>query len=208
MKNNQGFTLMELMVVIAIVAIAVALAVPSFRDLIERKAVSGAAEAAYEQLLLARSEALKRSKPIWVDFNVTGDANWAIATTDKPGGCNAEETDTSSADFCSVDFKNDGGTQLVSMRIFGSDYKNIILQQPFGASFVTPGAAAGICSTNAGNDQQTCFNFVQGLAKQGHVQFSSANYSLRVQVGILGNVRVCVPVGPTFKDIPGYGRCT
>ena len=52
MKGNRGFTIVELMIVITIVAVGITLAVPSFNDLIERKAVGGAAEAAYEQFRL------------------------------------------------------------------------------------------------------------------------------------------------------------
>ena len=94
MNKVKGFTIIELMIVIVIVAVAVALAIPSFSDLIERKSVGGAAEAAYEQLQRARSQALKRSKPILVDFYINGadGTDWAIGFTDKMAGCNAEST--------------------------------------------------------------------------------------------------------------------
>ena len=143
MKNNRGFTLIELMVVIGVAAIGITLAVPSFRDIIERKAVGGAAEAAYEQLQRAKSQAIKRSKPKLVDFNVNG-TSWAIGFTDKLASCNAE--DDSGTDACTVDFDNDSGTaDNFLMRIEGSDYKNITMSQE--TAFAHPGAPnyVGIC---------------------------------------------------------------
>lgn len=198
MKDNRGFTMVELMIVIAIVAIAVALAVPSFRDLIERKAVSGAAEAVYEQIQLARSEALKRSKPMLVDFNVNG-TSWAVGITDKMAGCDAD--DTSGTDLCTVDYDNVAGTaDPVAMRIVGTDYRKITMSQ--ATAFTTPGALTGGCATTSG--AQTCFDFVRGLARTGAYRFASANYILQVEVGLLGNVSVCLPTGS--KNIPGYSE--
>ncbi|MFT4195883.1 GspH/FimT family pseudopilin [Ottowia sp.] len=56
----RGFTAIELMVVIAIVAILAALAAPSFTPLIERWRVRQAAEDMQATLYYARSEAIKR----------------------------------------------------------------------------------------------------------------------------------------------------
>lgn len=199
MNNNRGFTLVELMVVIGVAAIGITLAVPSFRDIIERKAVGGAAEAAYEQLQRAKSQAVKRSKPILVDFNVNG-TSWAIGFTDKLASCNAE--DDSGTDACTVDFDNDSGTaDNFLMRIEGSDYKNITMSQE--TAFANPGALTGGCTTVPTGT--ACFDYVRGLARTGEYEFTSANYKIRVQVTMLGNINVCIPSGE--KKIPGYNDC-
>lgn len=56
----EGLTLIELMVVIAIVGILIALAAPSFRNLIIKNKVQAAASEFQSALALARSEAVKR----------------------------------------------------------------------------------------------------------------------------------------------------
>ncbi len=58
--RHQGFTTIELMMVVAIMAILVALAGPSFAPLIERWRVRDAAESLTSTLYYARSEAIKR----------------------------------------------------------------------------------------------------------------------------------------------------
>jgi len=59
--SHQGFTIIELMVVVAIFATLVALAAPSFRPLVERWRVRDAAETLQSTIYYARSEAIKRS---------------------------------------------------------------------------------------------------------------------------------------------------
>ena len=201
MKKTSGFTIIELMMVIVIASIGIALAVPSFRDLVERKQLGGATEAASQHLKRAKSQALKRSKPILVDFYVNG-SDWAIGFTDKMAGCDAEEEDPTDTDICTVDEDNDlgAGVDLV-MRIVSGDYSNVTMSQFTG--FADPAVFPGACVTT--NNQQACFDFLRGLARTGQYDFDSANYKLRVQVTPLGNVNVCVPANE--KKIPGYNAC-
>lgn len=70
-----GFTAIELMVVVSIVAILAALAAPSFTPLIERWRVRSATDEVQSTLYFARSEAIKRGGRI----NIVQDSNgWAV----------------------------------------------------------------------------------------------------------------------------------
>lgn len=62
----RGFTLVEMMVVIAIVAIIATLALPSYRNLIASNKVTAASEELYSALLFAKSEAIKRNQTVIV----------------------------------------------------------------------------------------------------------------------------------------------
>ena len=58
--HHEGFTIIEIMVVLAILGVLAALAAPSFGPLIERWRVRDAAENLQSTLFFARSEAIKR----------------------------------------------------------------------------------------------------------------------------------------------------
>ena len=60
-KPLRGFTLIETMVVVAILAILIALAAPSFTPMIERWRVKQSVEQLQDTLYYGRSEAIKRS---------------------------------------------------------------------------------------------------------------------------------------------------
>ena len=210
MRKIRGFTLVELMVTVAVVGVLITLALPSFMDLIERKHLGGAVEAVYEQLEFARSQAVKRSKPMLVDFYINGDlstgsTDWSIGVTDKMAGCNAEDQDVSSADACTVDYDNDASTSdSMLMRVDGDDYKSITMSQ---ATAFNAGGSNTCPGTPSDPASQVCFRFLRGLADTGAYNFTSTNdtYTLQLQVDQMGRLSVCVPSGK--KYMAGYEDC-
>jgi type IV fimbrial biogenesis protein FimT len=64
--QQRGFTLIELMITVAILGVLLALAVPSFQGTIARNNVASAASMLSASLSLARSEAVKRGASVTV----------------------------------------------------------------------------------------------------------------------------------------------
>lgn len=87
MKNlrptETGFTLTELMVVVAVLGVLAAIALPSFQSLTQSQQVKAASFDLFSSLSLARSEAIKRNGNVEVTPNDTDDwgAGWEIAAT-------------------------------------------------------------------------------------------------------------------------------
>ena len=93
MKRTRGFTLVELLVTLAVATILITVAIPGFRTLIQNNRATTQANELLTGLLLARSEAIKRGIRVSVcsstnQTNCAGSTNWAtgwIVFTDDSG---------------------------------------------------------------------------------------------------------------------------
>ncbi len=65
-RSNQGFTLIELMIVVALVAIFTTLAVPSMGNMIARQRVNAAANDFANTLVFAQNEAIRQSRSVFI----------------------------------------------------------------------------------------------------------------------------------------------
>ena len=83
MRRGAGFTIIELMMVVAIIGIFAGLAAPSMADLLASTAVKGAQTDFYSALIAARSEAIKRRANATVAPN---GADWRTGWTVTVGG--------------------------------------------------------------------------------------------------------------------------
>jgi type IV fimbrial biogenesis protein FimT len=72
--NNKGFTLIELMIVIAILAILFVVAVPAYKNLQVRQKINGQANFLFSVVYQARSEAIKRSSVVTICKSNNGQA--------------------------------------------------------------------------------------------------------------------------------------
>lgn len=75
-RRTGGFTLIELMTVMAVLAIVAALAAPSFRSFIDNQRLRNASFDLVSDLLLARSEALKRARTVVITPTATDGDSW------------------------------------------------------------------------------------------------------------------------------------
>lgn len=73
-SGQRGFTLIELMVVIAVMAIVLALAVPSFESVVNANRLAGGANEMIAALQTARMEAIRRNQRAEVCFSANANA--------------------------------------------------------------------------------------------------------------------------------------
>lgn len=106
-QTTKGFTLVELMVVIAVVAILAAAAMPVYRNLLDRYRIGKAAEDVISVISNARAGSVKLHRRVNVAFTTSND--WCVGANAAPeptGGARAGAAtacDCASANTCLVD---------------------------------------------------------------------------------------------------------
>ncbi|MEJ7745665.1 MAG: GspH/FimT family pseudopilin [Luteimonas sp.] len=179
----SGFTLIELMVTIAVLAILLAVALPSFADFFDKYRLRGAVDDVVSVISNARAESVKADRDVNISFGGTA-PQWCVganAAVDPAGGVatpGAIACDCAVAAQCQV-----GGQRLA----------------------VDVGKHAGVTigGTPAAFIFDSKLGLVTPLAPQS-ATFTSATgkYALRVNVNPLGQAVVCVPSGPAIAGVP------
>ncbi|HEY8099070.1 MAG TPA: GspH/FimT family pseudopilin [Methylobacter sp.] len=99
-QKDSGFTMIELLVVVAIIAILVAMAVPSFSTVFDKQRITSATEAVLADLRWARSEAIKRNIIVRVTY-ITG-SSWSYTINADPTGANTLLKTVNGSNFAST----------------------------------------------------------------------------------------------------------
>jgi type IV fimbrial biogenesis protein FimT len=85
-QREWGFTLIEMMIVVAVFAIMAAIAIPSFMTLLPGMRLNGAARQVMGDLMAARMKAVKENNEFKVFFNSPGTNQYQILDDDDNDG--------------------------------------------------------------------------------------------------------------------------
>ncbi|MBL0222783.1 MAG: GspH/FimT family pseudopilin [Xanthomonadales bacterium] len=76
--RSPGFTLLELLIAVAVVGVLVAMALPSFREFNIRTQVTQLTNELVHDLTMARTEAVKRGRDVVVKANSSWSNGWSV----------------------------------------------------------------------------------------------------------------------------------
>jgi type IV fimbrial biogenesis protein FimT len=177
----RGFTMIELMIAVAIIAIVITLAAPSFNAFFAKKRIEGVVSELSTDLQYARSEAVARNARVRVTFG-----SGCYLLTAQPDGSSPTST-------CSQTTTPTLGTGTVSI-------KQVQLQS---------GATASLSPNDSLSYIE--FDPVRGIASfstgagSGSVNVNSSvgAWQLRANVTAVGSMSVCSPSG----SVKGYTTC-
>lgn len=181
--NIKGFSLIELMVLVALVGIFVTMALPGFSDSLARKRIESLGDNTNYFLKLARSEAAKKNRAILVHIKKNSDYSWCLGMSgdDDNADGSSDACDCSSANSCTVDD--------IEKVISSSDYPDI--------SF----------DTTTFLDDEITIEPYRGRANGGQLNFSTTidgeKTDLRLLRSTMGRVIVCSPSGNSLR----FSKC-
>ena len=185
--RRRGFSLVELLVVVAVLGIVLMLGLPNVSAWLQNTQIRNAAEAAISGLQLARAEALRRNRIVRFNLVDSLDAscnlavtgpNWIVSQADPSASCNLDASDTVDP-FIVQKRSNQDGSPNVTLAASASSVSFNGLGSAVGGTlqvdFMNPGG--GSCQTAAG--PMRC---------------------LRVVVSSSGSVRMCDPAVTDTTD--------
>ena len=180
----KGFTLIELMIIMAIAAILVTLAAPSFTAFFSKKRVEGLINELVTDLQYARSEAVQRNTSVQVTLGTNCYVIHALATpTATPSASTSCVQAAGTASTIGT-----GETELKTVKIaagssvsFSPNTGTIVFDPVRGMATISSGAATITASSSIGS------------------------WDLRVNITATGRVKICSPAGS--GHITAYSTC-
>lgn len=160
--RSAGFTLIELMVALALVALLLTVAIPSYQSLRQDQMVKAATLAVYTDVMLLKSEALKRNRNLQMILFNSGTNNWCyrISIDGTCGSC---------SDTCSSIEGRKGAD--------ASEFPGIVLTATYTES--------------SSQVRPITFSPRRGTLPSGSITVASSVASMKVVTSNLGRVRTC-----------------
>jgi len=180
-----GFTIIELMISLMLLAVAAALSLPSYRDMIEKRQLTHGAEQIMAFVNSAQLEATRQNDFVTISWSHIDDNDWCFGTTLGEDACDCTQTVPTESDYCAI---NAVPSVISNINVGSRDLLKSI----------------------SGDDEYT-YDPVRGIfddfGADLNVEMSSdsESYALTLVMNQAGNAFIC----STDEDqkVPGYGIC-
>lgn len=189
-----GFTLIEMIVTVAILSILLAIAAPSFQTLLANMRLRSTAESLMAGLQLARTEALRRNTSVsfWMVNNLNAgcalsasSTTWVVSLDNLQGGCNAAPSLNDSPRIVQI---RAGNEVVGNVTISAINAANAATSC---ATFTGFGAVSGGCTGVNNSTPIAAIDVTSNVAN---------TRALRIQVAGGGSLRLCEPAINTAGD--------
>ena len=185
-RARSGFTLIELMIGLAVISILLVLGLPQFHIFLQNTQIRNAAETTLSGITLARMEAVRRNATVRFQLvsNLTSGCalsssslNWVVSLADPTGACDA--------------IPETAPVQIIQKKSAGEGTANVAIATTGGSTIVFNGlgrmVGTGTTVINFSNVKGTC----------EHVDAVNGKMRcLRILVSFGGHVKMCDPKLP------------
>jgi len=184
-SRHRGFTLVEVMMSLVLVAISAALALPSYREMVEKRQVTNGAEQLASFINTAQGVAMKTNSVVTVSWSHTNSNDWCIGAISSEDACDCTVTNTASDSYCQI------GAQ------------DFILSDNIAAEL-------GLMHSMTG-DGSYAFDPIRGVfvdlddALALELRSRSGDFRLNLMVNSTGRVTLCSD--DASHSVPGYQLC-
>ncbi|TJZ69018.1 pilus assembly FimT family protein [Chitiniphilus eburneus] len=177
MKHVIGFTLIESLVVIAMIGVIAAIAMPNLTRALDNARIKGAAQQIVAALYFAKTESIRQNKPVHVQFG-----NSCIGVKSGNAICDCTIEDSSNSSYCSA--------RRLDLSILG--IKKGSLSPSVSSIIISPNR--GIISTSSATD--TLPATVDATSSNGT--------TISISINMLGKFSMCTNAA---QPLPGVMAC-
>jgi type IV fimbrial biogenesis protein FimT len=183
-SRNRGFTLVEVMMSVVLLAIGMALAIPSYRDMVEKRQVTNGAEQIASFINTAQGVAMKTNQVVTVSYSHSDD-EWCVGAVNGETACDCTVTDAAAANYCQI------------------------ATQPFVINASNVGDLELLHEMNG--DGSYAFDPIRGLfmdlddSLEVELRSPSEDFRLNLVVNSTGRVILCSD--DSTHGVPGYPTC-
>ena len=184
-RRHRGFTIVEVMMSLVLIAIGSALALPSYRNMVEKRQLTNGAEQLSSFINTVQSISSRTNQVVTVSYSRTDHDDWCIGAVTGETPCDCAETSSTDSDFCAI------------------DAQRFVLDNTSSNNLELVHAVTG--------DGAYAFDPIRGLFQDLddsltlELHSNSRDFELNLMVNNTGRVTLCSD--DTSHKVPGYGVC-
>jgi len=185
LRRHRGFTMVEVMMSIVLIAIGAALALPSYGEMIEKRRLTNSAEQLASFVNTAQGISSRTNQVVTVSYSREHHDEWCIGAVLGETPCDCTEASSAASDFCAI------------------DTQKFVLDNTAAEDMELVHAVTG--------DGAYSFDPIRGLlvdlddSLTMELHSDSRDYKLNLMVNNTGRVIICSD--DADHNIPGYDVC-
>lgn len=186
-SRQTGFSVIELLMTVVLLAVGLALAVPSYRAMVEKRQITNGAEQMAAFINSAQGMAMRTNRAVTVSFDRDDEDDWCIGATAGETACDCTGVDTS-APACTIE-----GETFLMTNVHANDHELVHAMGDSDSGSYTFDPVRGFA---ASLDDALVMN----------LRSNNEDFRLNLMVNESGRVTLCKDSGS--QALPGYAACS